>query len=173
LSLWLARDGASGPVVQITVDTAAPALFQTSSNLAVATHADGSVITASAPATGGEVIVLYATGLGWVYPAGLGWTYDQASGWTPQAGAPCPSDGIENGVLPLAAQWICNMQQFSVSIAGTAIDSGSILYAGVAPGYAGLYQVNVKLPQQLTANPEIRIALGDSVSASGILLPAK
>ncbi len=173
LNLFLARDGASGPVVQITVDEAAPALFQTSDGHAVATHADGSLITADAPASANEIIVLYATGLGWVYPAGLGWSYEKASGWTPQAGAACPSDGIQNGVLPVAAQWICNLDQFSVSIGGAAIDAGLIQYAGVTPGYAGLYQVNVRMPAKFTTNPEIRVALGSSVSAAGILLSAK
>jgi uncharacterized protein (TIGR03437 family) len=172
MDLWLARDGASGPVVQITVSAAAPALFQTSTGIAVATHADGSLITAAAPATAGEVIVLYANGLGWVYPAGLGWTYAAASGWTPQAGVACNEDGTQDGILPVAAQWLCNMQQFSVWIAGTPIDSGLILYAGVTPGYAGLYQVNVRLPAKFTPNPEIRVAVGASVSAAGILLPA-
>jgi uncharacterized protein (TIGR03437 family) len=172
MDLWLARDGASGPVVQITVNAAAPALFQTSAGIAVATHADGSLITAAAPATAGEVIVLYANGLGWVYPAGLGWTYAAASGWTPQAGVVCNEDGTQDGILPVAAQWLCNMQQFSVWIAGTPIDSGLILYAGVTPGYAGLYQVNVRLPAKFTPNPEIRVAVGASVSAAGILLPA-
>ena len=172
LNLWLARDGASGPVVQITVNTAAPALFQAPAGVAVATHVDGSLITAAAPATTGEIIILYVTGLGWVYPAGLGWTYSTASGWTPQAGAPCSEDGAQDGVLPVAAQWLCNMDQLSVSIAGTPIDSGSILYAGVTPGYAGLYQINIRLPDKFTANPDIRVALGASVSAAGILLPA-
>jgi uncharacterized protein (TIGR03437 family) len=159
-------------VIQITVDAAAPALFQTSAGVAVATHADGSLITAAAPASAGEVIVLYANGLGWVYPAGLGWTYAVASGWMPQAGVPCNEDGTQNGALPVAAQWLCNMQEFSVWIAGTPIDSGLILYAGVTPGYAGLYQVNVRLPAKFTPNPEVRVAIGTSVSAAGILLPA-
>jgi uncharacterized protein (TIGR03437 family) len=172
MNLFLARDGASGPVIQITVDATAPALFQTSAGVAVATHADGSLITAAAPASAGEVIVLYANGLGWVYPAGLGWTYTVASGWTPQAGVPCNEDGTQNGALPVAAQWLCNMQQLSVWIAGTPIDSGLILYAGVTPGYAGLYQVNVRLPAKFTPNPEVRVAVGTSVSAAGILLPA-
>jgi uncharacterized protein (TIGR03437 family) len=173
MNLWLARDGAAGPVVQITVITGAPALFQSPAGVAVATHVDGSLITAGAPASAGEVIILYATGLGWVYPAGLGWAYALASGWTPQAGVACSSDGTQDGVLPVAAQWLCNMDQLSVSLAGTPIDSGSILYAGVTPGYAGLYQVNVRMPNKFTANPEIRVALGASVSAAGILLPAQ
>jgi uncharacterized protein (TIGR03437 family) len=173
MNFWLARDGASGPVVQITVNAAAPALFQAPAGVAVATHADGSLITAAAPASAGEVVILYATGLGWVYPAGLDWTYATASGWTPQAGVACPSDGVQDGVLPVAAQWICNMEQFSVWVAGTPIDSGLILYAGVTPGYAGLYQVNVRMPDKFTPDPEIRVALGASVSAAGILLPAK
>jgi uncharacterized protein (TIGR03437 family) len=172
MNLFLARDGASGPLIQITVNAAAPALFQTPDGVAVATHnADNSLITASAPATAGEVITLYATGLGWVYPAGFGWTYSAASGWTP-VGAACTEDGTENGVLPVAAQWLCNMEQFSVWISGAPIDSGLILYAGLAPGYVGLYQVDVRMPASLPSNPEIRVALGTSVSATGILLPA-
>jgi uncharacterized protein (TIGR03437 family) len=172
MNLWLTRDGASGPVVQITVNAAAPALFQTSSGAAVATHVDGSVITASSPASLGEVIILYVTGLGWVYPAGLGWDYSPSSGWTPQAGVACNEDGVQNGLLPVAAQWLCNMPQLSVSIAGTAIDPGSILYAGVTPGYAGLYQINIRLPAKFTANPEVRVSLGSSASQAGIILPS-
>jgi uncharacterized protein (TIGR03437 family) len=172
MNLWLARDGAAGPVVQITVNTAAPALFQAPAGVAVATHVDGSLISAAAPASANEVIILYATGLGWVYPAGLNWAYAAAAGWTPQAGVACTEDGAQDGVLPVAAQWICNMDQLSVSIAGTPIDSGLILYAGLTPGYVGLYQVNVRMPGKFTANPEIRVGMGASVSAAGILLPA-
>ena len=173
MNLFLARDGASGPVVQIAVNVAAPALFESPAGVAVATHADGSLITASSPATAGEVIVLYAGGLGWVYPAGLGWSYNSKSGWTAQAGVACPSDGAQDGVLPTAAQWLCEMDQLNVWIAGKPIDPGLILYGGVTPGYAGLYQINVRMPAKLPANPEIRVALGAAVSAANITLPAK
>ena len=41
-----------------------PALFQSDPEFAIAARADGSLITPKAPASAGEIIILYATGLG-------------------------------------------------------------------------------------------------------------
>jgi uncharacterized protein (TIGR03437 family) len=40
----------------------------------------------------------------------------------------------------------------------------------VTPGFAGLYQVNVRLPERLAPNPEVRISLGDLASQPGLKL---
>jgi uncharacterized protein (TIGR03437 family) len=58
-------------------------------------------------------------------------------------------------------------------INGTALAPSSILYAGVAPGFAGLYQVDVRLPDQLPANPEIRLGVAGIMSPAGLILPAQ
>jgi uncharacterized protein (TIGR03437 family) len=149
VELWLVRDGMVGPVVEFTLQDAAPALFQTYDGLPVATHLDGSLITKDAPAGPNEIITLYANGLGCIEHAG------------------------DDGTLPASAEWLCRMDQFSVWIGGAPIDSRLIWYAGVAPGFAGLYQVNVQMPAQLPADPELRMAVGGSLSATGLDLPAK
>jgi uncharacterized protein (TIGR03437 family) len=149
-NFWLTRQGIRGPVIQITIADAAPALFLMPNGTPAATHLDGSLITSDAPASPGEIIVLYATGLGAL------------------AGPP-----LGDGVVPDAIKWLANMGQFGVQLGGTAIDSNLVLYAGVAPGYPGLYQVNLKLPSQLSANPELRLAVGNTLSPAGVLLPAK
>ena len=122
---WVDRQGTRGPVVTVTLQNAAPAIFQISAGVVIATHLDGSVVSNSSPATAGEIVTLWATGLGNTYPA------------------------LEDGVLPSAAQWLLQMDQFTVEVNGAALDPTAILYAGVAPGFAGLYQVNVRLPDPL------------------------
>ena len=46
----------------------APSLFQSAPGTILATHADGSLITQSSPASPGEVVVIYAVGLGHTVP---------------------------------------------------------------------------------------------------------
>ena len=148
-NFWVTRQGMVGPIVQVTLQSAAPALFQTAAGAAIATHLNGSLVSSKAPAGVGEIVMLWATGLGATDPP------------------------LEDGMLPTAAQWLVQMGQFGVWIGGAPIDPGLILYAGVAPGYAGLYQVNVRLPTPLPANPELQVAVGDAVSPAGLILPAQ
>jgi uncharacterized protein (TIGR03437 family) len=69
------------------------------------------------PATAGEIITIYCTGLGAVNPP-------VATGAGPTA----------------AAQTVIPVQ---VSIGGTPAE---VFYAGVTPGFAGLYQINAQVP---------------------------
>jgi len=146
---WVDRQGTRGPIVTVKLQNAAPAMFQTSSGAVIASHLDWSLVCSGAPAVAGEIVILWATGLGNTAPQ------------------------LEDGVLPAAAQWLIQMNQFQVWINGVALDPSAILYAGVAPGYAGLYQVNVRLPDPLPANPEIRLGLGGIMSPTGLILPAQ
>ena len=56
-----------------------PALFQLDSTNAVATRADGSVLTPSSPAKPGDVVELWATGLGPTVPPAIGFTLPTAA----------------------------------------------------------------------------------------------
>ena len=147
-SLWVTRQGMVGPIVQVTLQDTAPALFQTPAGAAIASHLDGSLVTSDAPARAGEIVMLWATGLGATLPP------------------------LEDGMLPGAAQWLAEFKQFSVWVAGAPIDPGLVMYAGVAPGYAGLYQINVRLPDPLPPNPQLQVAAGNTLSPPGLILPA-
>jgi uncharacterized protein (TIGR03437 family) len=148
-NFWVARQGTRGPIVTVTLQAAAPAMFQLPSGAVIATHIDGSLVSSSAPATAGEVVTLWATGLGNTDPP------------------------LEDGMLPTAAQSIGQLNQLEVWINGAALNPAAILYAGVAPGFAGLYQVNVRLPPQLPANPDIQLVLAGAPSPTGLILPAQ
>jgi uncharacterized protein (TIGR03437 family) len=73
-----------------------------------------------APAKPGDIVTLYATGLGLTNPS------------------------FAAGVLPGAAAAITGA--FQISVGSTALASTDVLYAGVAPGSAGLYQINIRVP---------------------------
>jgi len=147
--IQLTLDGRAGPAVRLKLLESAPALFQLDSEMAVATRADGSVVTREQPAAAGEVIVLYATGLGRTDP------------------------DAEYGLLPLRPAYIRRFPELAVWLGGKAIDSRSIFYAGVTPGFAGLYQINLTLPEKLELNPEVRVILGSQASPAGVHLPAR
>jgi len=68
---------------------------------------------------------------------------------------------------------ITQLAQFHVSVAGTVLDGSNVRYAGVTPGIPGLYQVNVKVPDHLPPDPEIRIGIADSFSPSGLKLAVR
>jgi uncharacterized protein (TIGR03437 family) len=147
--LVLALNAKAGPTVRIALRDAAPALFQWEGNTVVATRPDWTPITAAAPAHPGDWVILFATGLGETTPEAI-W------GQAPQAAAP-----------------LKRLSEFRVLLDGAPVDAGRITYAGVAPGFAGLYQINLKLPGSLGNDPEIRIALGSQISPAGLRLPVR
>lgn len=140
-------DGHSGPAVKIMLAATSPALFQLDAQNAVAVYPDGTVITPQAPAKPGEIILLYATGLGQTLP-------------------PVPYGQLFNQAAPLE-----QFADFQLVLDGVATDPGAVAYAGIAPGFAGLYQINLILPKSTQANPEIQIGFGKELSVSGIHLP--
>ena len=148
-TLQIEVDGRAGNPVSITLGATAPAFFQLDATTPIAVHLDGSLITPASPAHGGEMIVLFATGLGQTVPA-----------------------QIPNQVAASAAQ-IAALGNFQILLNGAPVDPSRIAYAGAAPGSAGVYQINLLLPPSIPKNPEIRISTGERMSPPGRFLPAQ
>jgi uncharacterized protein (TIGR03437 family) len=144
----VAREGVSGPETMVQVIDAAPALCATADGYAIATDAKGVLLTADSPAHSGDIIVLYATGLGKTSP------------------------NTATGALPRDAAQIVLLSDLKIIIGGVTLDASRIQYAGVSPGYSGLYQINLVLPDHLDAFPELRVAIGAQSSPAGLKLPA-
>jgi uncharacterized protein (TIGR03437 family) len=143
------REGQVGPEVTISVVDTSPALFVTAAGFAIATHGDNSLITSEKPAAGGELIVIYATGMG-------------------------KTDTMPtNGELPPYASQVVNRATLQVMLDGVAIDPSHVLYAGLTPGSAGLYQVNVILSEKPGPDPELRLSIGGVLSQAGVKLPLR
>jgi len=104
---------------QVSIADSAPAIFAS----AIA-HKSGALVSSTAPATAGEALTIYMTGLG------------QVDGPL-AAGQPAPSDHLLNVLAPVMVQ---------IGVTQVKPD-----FAGLTPGFVGLYQVNFVVPQNLTA----------------------
>lgn len=148
VTVTVVRQGVSGPAVTIALIDAAPALFVLDGNFAIAQdwNTNYTLMTPDAPAHAGDIAVLYATGLGYTNPP-----------WA-------------SGVVAQSAAYITCRGSMQVLLNGAAIDPSLVLYAGVTPGYSGLYQINFTIPADAGTNPEIRVRIGTQVSISSIKL---
>ncbi len=120
----------------------APGVFTQSMNglgYGDALHLDGKLVTAKDPAQVGETVSVYLTGLGAVSPTIL--------------------DGDPGPTSPLAY----TADTITAYIGGV---QATVSYAGLAPTWAGLYQVNLTVPAGLTSGDHgLDIAGPDSYSA--------
>jgi uncharacterized protein (TIGR03437 family) len=108
-------------------------------------HADGSIVTAANPAVIGETVSVYVTGLGAVSPPITD-------------GAPGPTGTLSE----VAAGSV------TAAIGGVA---ATVVYAGLAPGYSGLYQLNITVQAGLTAGDNYLYIAGPDAYNSQSLIP--
>ena len=149
-------DGQAGPNVPVTLAEQAPALFLwaedgTSELAAIAQRllpeSTWALATRGNPARPGETVVLYATGLGETDPP------------------------VDDGKLPWRAAEVVDKDLFDITLDGMKVERENIQYAGVAPTFGGLYQINLKLPDWVPETPEIRLSIKSAQSPAGIRLP--
>jgi len=143
------RLGTRGPRVSIHLRQFAPAFFQYGPDNVVAQHDDWTVITADSPARPGGYAILYLTGLG------------------PLAGP------VDEYYPPGKAVQIQARPDLQLFLDGQPVDDSRIEYAGLVPTISGLYQINLKLPDNVGANPEIQVALRGEYSRPRLFLPVK
>jgi len=104
------------------------------------THADGSPVSAGSPAAGGEEVVVYAVGLGSTNPAVP----------TGQAAtAATPTNQTFNLDFNFRPNALASKPIPPAAIPEAAIPSDIYfpVYTGLAPGYVGLYQINLIVAQ--------------------------
>ncbi len=120
-----------------------PGLFVTPDNRAAALNGDSSPHTAATPIPAGGSVILFATGEGPVTPA------------VPD-GAPAPVNPLSIINAPV-----------QVTIGGK---SAQVTYQGLAPGYAGLAQINAIVPSGLMPGDQpVFITINGVPSNSGVI----
>ena len=145
----VANESNSGPEIPVTLVDAAPALFSMTGGYAIAQDVKGKLLTADAPAHAGDIVVVYATGLG----------------RTSQKPVP--------GEVPSYAATVLAAASLKVTLNGKALDPSLIKYAGVTPGSAGLYQINLELPGGTGNDPEIQVTAGNPATQTVLKLPLR
>jgi uncharacterized protein (TIGR03437 family) len=133
-----------GNVVTVPLADQAPAFFVYGSNIAIAQDSNYALIGSSNPAKRGQAIVLYANGLGPVNNQ--------------------PASGDSASATNLAS----TKQTASVNIGG---QDAQVLFAGLSPGFPGLYQINVTVPQGATPGNAvpITVSIGGATSPQATL----
>ncbi len=150
-------------VVQMYLTDSAPGSFSQSENglgFAAALHAaTNELITSEDPAQPGEYISLYLTGLGVVDP-------------TIQDGALGPTSPLSYSDLYNTGNLNVYFNDFGPN-GYSAGNPGSIEYAGLAPGLAGLYQINVQVPASgLASGDDIYVEfVTDAADVNQIYIP--
>ncbi len=120
--------------VELALTATAPGIFETSGRRAAAIHMDGRLVEPRAPAAAGEWISVYATGLGRVKGG-------QATGVT---AATAPLKETEAAVR--------------VELGSGIVEASP---AVLAPGFIGLYQINIRIPGGLSPGPHpLRLIAG-------------
>ncbi len=111
--------GAKSAPVQITVHAAAPGLFTDAAGNAAALNGDGSVNSSDKPAAAGSVISVFFTGQGPVVSA------------------------VDDGAPPPAGETDSATSAPSATVGGV---QAQITFAGLAPLFPGVAQMNLKVP---------------------------
>ncbi len=120
----------------VTISEAAPAIFSASTDfgrLPAVVHSSGTLVSTASPAEPGETVLVFLTGLG------------QVNGEI-AAGQPAPFSPLLSARVPVEAQ-----------LGGAAVTPS---FAGLAPGFAGLYQVNLPIPELPSGTYTLRIVAG-------------
>jgi uncharacterized protein (TIGR03437 family) len=124
----------------LTVQASAPQFFTADGKSVLGAHANGTLLSKTAPAAPGETITVYATGCGPVSP------------------------GLIPAQLPISAASVATAPQ--VTIGGAP---ATVAFAGVVAGAAGLYQINVQVPSG-AANGDLPLVVQVGTASSAPVL---
>jgi uncharacterized protein (TIGR03437 family) len=125
-TIVVANGTASSNTVTVPVAATSPGIFsldQSGTGSGAIEHANGSVVNAANPANPGETVVVYLAGMGAVNPAIAD-------------GTASTSNPLNRSVLPMV--YIADQQ-------------ANVLFSGLAPGFPGLYQLNVTIPMTISS----------------------
>jgi uncharacterized protein (TIGR03437 family) len=144
VSVTVTRAGQTSAAVDVPLMSQQPAVYTSDGTQGVVVHnADFSLVTAARPLVAGEFAFLYAAGLGDVTNR-------------PATGAAAPQ-------APLAAA-----SGVSVTLAGTACD---VQFAGLAPGFVGVYQVNFRVPGSALSGTQDLVVSAGGVGSPPVKVP--
>ena len=146
LQLRVVRETLVSVPQSLTVAAAQPAIFtvdESGQGQGAIVNLQNLLVDATAPATAGDTVVIYCTGLGAVTP-------------------PVP-EGV-----PAPSQPLSQTGGVSVSIGGQL---AAVSFAGLSPGYAGLYQINAVVPSGIVTGNAVPVVISVAGQTSPINPP--
>ena len=142
-TVTVAVNGGASNAVTVNVLGAAPGLFSMSSGQAIVQNSDYTLNSPSNPAKVGSTIIAYLSGSGAVSPA-----------------------VVDGAIAPLGTVVYAN----ATSSATIGSSTAQVAFAGLAPGFVGLVQVNIVVPSGLqTGSYPLSVTIGSETSNSGTI----
>ena len=135
--------GASDPVTVPLISTQPGIFFDSATGLGAIRNNDDGTSILERPAGAGDFILVFCTGLGEVVPPG-------------QTGLPAPAS-------PLS--WTTRNPQVLIDGRDTLVT-----FSGLAPFFAGLYQINVQVPEDLLPGRYTLVVIVDGIMSNAVLL---
>jgi uncharacterized protein (TIGR03437 family) len=125
--------------IAVTLGATQPGIFMTApAPQGAILNISNQVVNSNNPATAGDVLVIYCTGLGPTAPT------------------------VTTGQQAPPGQTIVTIPA-TVTIGGVA---ATVQFAGLSPGFVGLYQVNVVVPSGVTVGPAVPVVISQDGIAS-------
>ena len=127
--------GTNSNTVTVPVAATCPGVYtldQSGSGAGAILHTNYTLVNAANPATAGETVLIYLTGMGTVSPT------------------------LADGTAGVVTTLYKSVGDVAVYVAGKAAVVG---FNGLAPGFPGLYQLNVTLPAPLPATGTLPLAI--------------
>ena len=130
---------------QISLVEAAPGIAAAADGTVLAQHTNGDLVTADNPAAPNEAIVIYLVGMGRTVPP-------------VSSGAAAPTDQLAQVAIPP-----------TVTLDGSP--AGGVLFAGLSPGFVGLYQINFTVPAGTAAGARQLVVTQGGSPSNTVRLP--
>jgi uncharacterized protein (TIGR03437 family) len=138
----------------INISALAPSLFAHEDKTAAALHPNYKAVSPSDPAEPGEIIALYATGIGYAIQ---NWNHLSSIGifpcQMPPPGQFAPGVPYDCAVY---GNWFVFTDQIHLTVDGLP---AKITYAGPALGFDGLDQMNIQIPNKVRRKTSVTVAM--------------
>jgi uncharacterized protein (TIGR03437 family) len=145
-SLTVRLNGVTSGSQTVLLSPAAPGIFtveRSGRGPGAVVHSDFSLVSAQRPARVGEILAVFATGLG---------------ATTPSVGTGSPASSTTLAVTQLPP---------TATIAGIP---APVHFSGLAPGFVGLYQVNVEVPAGVPGGQQTLILTSNGVNSNPVTI---
>ena len=139
-------DGVTGSAISVQVLAGQPGIFGYSAGgktFGAILHANFQLADSDHPAMAGETVLVFCTGLGAVSSP--------------------PADGAQGNGQPTLVMPIASIGSVPTTVS----------FSGLAPGFAGLYQVNVQVPSGVAAGDQPVVLSASGVSSNPVLLSVR
>ncbi|HTR35414.1 MAG TPA: IPT/TIG domain-containing protein [Bryobacteraceae bacterium] len=152
--IQVVNNGAKSNIVTQFVGMTSAGIFTNNpvggTGYAAALHPDYSLITTSSPAQIGETVAVYLTGMGAVTPS--------------------VADGVAAPISPLSMT-TTTPYVLLWDATGNPVQATNVTFSGLAPGFAGLYQIDFTIPSGLASGDASLEIFGPDSDTFECLLP--